>query len=98
MHPLESESDPARVQELFVQQREDYPAPTLQLAYMCLSVDAPLSHLDRCADSNMVTFLLNPPRRGQVHRVRVLAPPGANHPRHGLIACRARDRLRMRDV
>ena len=51
-----------------------------------------------CANSNMVTFRLNPPKRGQVHRVRVLVPPGANRPRHGLIVCRARDRLRMRDV
>ena len=98
MHPPESEPGPARVQELFVQQREDYPAPTLPPPYMCLSIEAPWLHLDRCADSNRVTFLLNPPKRGQVHRVRVLVPPGANRPRHGLIVCRARDRLRMRDV
>src|SRR5579864_4495013 len=41
------------------------PAPTLRPPYLCLSVEAPLPHLDRCADSNMVTFLLNPPKRGQ---------------------------------
>ena len=64
----------------------------------CLSVEAPLSHLDRCADSNMVTLLLNPPKRGQVHRVRVLVPPRANRPRHGLIVCRARDRFHKRDA
>src|SRR5580704_1985176 len=52
MLPPESEPGPARVQELFVQQCGDYPAPTLRPPYMCLSVEAPFTF---CISTNAPT-------------------------------------------